>query len=222
MDYLLLCAGCKKSFHTSCVNVENVVYHAMQSCKNLFWNCDDCVEGKVPGDATNMILKKLEAMSADIESLKSKQGPPRKPFSELFTPKRTDDVRTPGSKRKRTENVTATPVIAHGTGDVSSELVTVKPLKWLYVTMLHPSTTEEAIAKQLSKSLNAQTTDFNCVKLLAKDVQSPTYISFKIGMSEDLFTKSLEPSAWPEGVAFREFVNRPRRFFRPTGVRLPQ
>jgi hypothetical protein len=105
---------------------------------------------------------------------------------------------------------------------VSSDLVTVKPLKWLYVSMLHPSTTEEAIASQLSKTLFAQSTDFNCVKLLAKDVQSPTFISFKVGISEDLFEKSLEPSAWPPGLAFREFVNRPRRFFRPTGVRIPQ
>jgi hypothetical protein len=207
---------------TSCVDVENIVYHAMQSCKNLFWKCGDCAGENISGNATEMILEKLETMSADIESLKIKQAPPRKPFSELFTPKRTEDVRTPGSKRKRNGNPIPTPAIAHGTGDVSSDLVMVKLLKWLYVSMLHPSTTEETIASQLSKTLFAQSTDFNCVKLLAKDVQSPTFISFKVGMSEDLFEKSLEPSAWPPGVAFREFVNRPRRFFRPTGVRIPQ
>jgi hypothetical protein len=88
----------------------------------------------------------------------SKHGPPEKYFSELLNLKRTD-----GSKCKRTENVTTTSLIAHGTGDVSSELMTVKLLKLLYDTMLHPSTTEEAIAKQLSKTLNAQATDFNCV-----------------------------------------------------------
>jgi hypothetical protein len=177
------------------VDVENIVYHAMQSCKNLVWKCGDCVGEKISGNATEMILEKLETMSADIESLKIKQAPPRKPFSELFTPKRTDDVRTPGSKRKRNGNPIPTPAIAHGTGDFSSDLVTVKPLKWLYVSMLHPSTTEEAIASQLSKTLFAQSTDFNCVKLLTKAVQSPTFISFKVGMSEDLFEKSLEPSA---------------------------
>jgi hypothetical protein len=113
-----------------------------------------------------------------------------------------------------------TPALVQGTGAACSDLVAVKPLKWLYVSMLHPSATEEAITQKLAGAIDAPATDFKCVKLLAKDVQSPTYISFKIGMSDESFKKSLEPSIWPPGVTFREFVNRPRRNFRPSGVLL--
>jgi hypothetical protein len=85
------------------------------------------------------------------------------------------------------------------------------------VGRLHPSTTEEAITQKLAGAIDALSTDFKCVKILAKDVQSPTYISFKIGMSDESFKKSLEPSIWPLGVAFCEFVYRPRRNFRRSG-----
>jgi hypothetical protein len=79
----------------------------------------------------------------------------------------------------------------------------------MYVTMLRPSTSKEAIANQLSKALKVQPTDFDCVKLLAKDhtSPSPTFISFKVGMADDLLLKSMEPSIWPPGVAFRVTEN---------------
>jgi hypothetical protein len=220
MDQLIMCKGCGQCFHTFCAGVASIVFQALENCENLSWKCDKCSENGFAGDATKLIMEKLNAMSADIETLKMKNAP-RKPFSELLTPKNARfEVKTPGSKRKRVDNAIPTPTIAHGTGAACSELMAVKPLKWLYVTMLHPTTTGEAVANQLSKALNAQATDFNCVKLLAKEVQSPTYISFKIGMNDDLFAKSMEPSVWPPGVAFREFVNRPRRLFRPVGVQL--
>jgi PHD-finger len=221
MDNLLSCQGCGKTFHNSCVDIDDIIYEALQRSKNLYWKCDECAGPKITGDPTEMIMKKLNAMSADIDALKLRQPPPKKLLSGLFTPRKTEaEVATPGFKRKRVETTTSTPALTHGTGATCQDLVAIKPLKWLYVSMLHPSTTEEAIVNKLSDALDALTVDFKCVKLLAKDIQSPTYISFKVGMNDDLFVKSLEPSIWPPGVAFREFVNRPRRNFRPRGVLL--
>jgi hypothetical protein len=220
IDNLLTCQGCGKSFHTVCVGIEDAIYEALQSCRNLYWKCNGCVGPKLTGDPTEMILRKLDAMSADIEVLKLKQlPPPKKLVTGFFTPRKPDDVVTPGSKRKRGETA-STPALLHGTGNACSELVAIKPLKWLYVSMLHPTTTESAVTEKLANALGAAQTEFQCVKLLAKSVESPSYISFKIGMNDDLFAKSLEPSIWPPGVAFREFVNRPRRNFRPSGVLL--
>jgi hypothetical protein len=221
LDNLLCCQGCGKTFHNSCVDVDDIIYEAIKRSKNLYWKCDGCAGRKLTGDPTEMIMRKLDAMSADIEALKIRQPPPKTLLSGLFTPKKTgSETATPGSKRKRVETSTSTPSLIHGTGAACSDLVAIKPLKWLYVSMLHPSTTEEAITQKLATACNGTTTDFKCVKLLAKDVLSPTYISFKVGMNDDLFVKSLEPSIWPPGVAFREFVNRPRRNLRPTGVLL--
>jgi hypothetical protein len=51
-------------------------------------------------------------------------------------------------------------------------------------------------------------------------MQTPTFFSFKVGMSEDLFEKILDPAVWFYRVAIREFVSWPRKFLRPSVVRI--
>jgi hypothetical protein len=51
-------------------------------------------------------------------------------------------------------------------------------------------------------------TDFNCVKLLPRNMKDPSFISFKIGMPEELFKGSLNPTLWSSGSAIREFIDR--------------
>jgi hypothetical protein len=101
-----------------------------------------------------------------------------------------------------------------GTGAATSGVITVKPQKWLYVSMLHPETTKESVIKLISTAMKSKATDFNCVKLLPRNMKDPTFISFKIGMPEDLFEGSLNPTLWPSGVAIRAFIDRPRHFSR--------
>jgi hypothetical protein len=132
-----------------------------------------------------------------------------------------DNVETPKIKRKRSEAKIDTPAVIMGTGDIESDLIAVQPLKWLYVSMLHPETTEDSIVKLLGKKLNKTENDFTCVKLVPKNIPTLTFISFKVGMSEELFEKSIDPTVWPNGVAIREFVNRPRKFFRQSVARIP-
>jgi PHD-finger len=144
MDNLLSCQGCGNSFHNSCVDIDDIIYEAIQRSKNLYWKCDGCAGPKLTGDPTEMIMKKLDAMSADIETLKLRQPPPKKLLSGLFTPRKAEAVAaTPASKRKRVETSASTPALTHVTGTACHDLVAIKPLKWLYVSMLHPSTTME-------------------------------------------------------------------------------
>jgi hypothetical protein len=56
--------------------------------------------------------------------------------------------------------------------------------------------------KLLGKKLNKAENDFYCVKLVPKNIPTLTFVSFKVGM--------------PNGVAIREFVNRPTKFFGKT------
>jgi hypothetical protein len=44
-------------------------------------------------------------------------------------------------------------------------------------------------------------------------MKDPTFISFKIGMPEELFEGSLNPNVWPSGVAIHEIIDRSRNFF---------
>jgi hypothetical protein len=206
--------------------MDEAVFNALKTCKNLSWKCNECLGSQVVNNndrGLELIMKKLEAMSSDIDELKEKSVP-KSTFSGLFqgngdTPrgsKRTALLNGNGDasnatffgKRKRLESKVNTPAIIMGTGAVNNDLVAVKPLKWLYVAMLHPDTTEESVMKLLSNALKIAKTEFTCVKLLPKGMQTPTYISFKVGMSDDLFEKSLDPAFWSNGVAIREFVSR--------------
>jgi hypothetical protein len=114
-----------------------------------------------------------------------------------------------------------TPAMIMGTGAATNGVITVNPRKWLYVSMLHPETTEESVIKLISTAMKSTATDFNCVKFLPRNMKDPTFISFKIGMPEDLLEGSLNPTLWPSGVAIREFIDRPRNFFRSNVVRIP-
>jgi hypothetical protein len=85
-----------------------------------------------------------------------------------------DNVKTPKVKRKRSEAKIDTPAVLMGIGDIESDLIAVQPLKWLYVSMLHPETTEDSIVKLLSKKLNKAENDFTCVKLVPKNIPTLT------------------------------------------------
>jgi hypothetical protein len=98
-------------------------------------------------------MKKLESMSSDIDQLKEKSVP-KITYSGLFL---ANEDTPRGSKRSAILNENATPV--------NIDLVAVKPLKWLYVSMLHPDTTEDSIMKLLSNVLKIAKTEFTCVKL---------------------------------------------------------
>jgi hypothetical protein len=125
---------------------------------------------------------------------------------------------TPFLKKKRMESKVNTPAIIMVTGAVSNYLVAVKPLKWLYLSMLHPETPE--VMKLLSNALGNTQKYFTCIKFLPRNMQTPTFISFKVGMSEDLFEKILDPAVWFYRVAIMEFVSWPRKFLRPSVVRI--
>jgi hypothetical protein len=237
-DILLSCVTCEKKFHGQCVS-EKLDQHFVEmiaACPNLTWRCDYCVimftESKSTIDRRlDLIFGKLEAMSSDIDALKSKPAPLKTLASILVDSESARSGKRPfaqdspsGSpmKRKRYETKPSTPALIMGAGAANDEIKTVEPKKWLYVSNLDPQTTEEAVVKLISSGLQSAPTEFSCVKLLPKNVLAPTFISFKIGMRDELFQKSLAPELWPSGIAFREFVDRPRSFPRRTVTRIPE
>jgi hypothetical protein len=72
-------------------------------------------------------------------------------------------------------------------GVIDSNYVVVQILKWLYGSMLHPENIEASIVK-LQNGLP-------CVTLVLKYMSTLTFISIKVGMSEELFERSL--MKWP-------------------------
>jgi hypothetical protein len=235
-DILLSCAACEKKFHGQCVSdpMDQHFVEMIVASPNLTWRCDLCAvterESKIDR-SLDLIFGKLEAMSSDIDALKSKSAPLKTLASILSDSESSRSGKRPFAqdspsgtpmKRKRYENKPSTPALIMGAGAANDEIKTVEPKKWLYVSNLDPQTTEEAVVKLISSGLQSDPTDFSCVKLLPKNVLAPTFISFKIGMRDELFQKSLAPELWPSGIAFREFVDRPRSFPRRTVTRIPE
>jgi hypothetical protein len=223
---IVTCALCSKNFHGKCMDVPTELVNFLNSRSDLSWSCKDCVgepEKLETKQCLNVLMKKVSSMAEDIEALKAKAAP-RPTFSSLVrnnleTPKtakrRMDDGGEHSVKRPRV----TTPALIIGNGDVVDDLKPVAPVKWLYVSRLTPDTTEQAVTNKLASALNVDEKLFNCIKLNPR-MPTPSFISFKVGMTDDLLQRSLAPEVWPTGVAVREFINRPRNFFGPPAVRL--
>jgi hypothetical protein len=225
-DEIVTCALCSKNYHGRCMDVPSELVAYLSSRNDLAWSCKDCVGEPVKLETKqclNVLMKKISSMAEDIEALKAKSGP-RPAFSSVLrnnmeTPKtakrRMDDGGEHSVKRPRVN----TPALIIGNGAIVDDLKPVAPVKWLYVSRLDPDTTEQAVTNKLASALNVEAKLFNCIKLNPR-VPFPSFISFKVGMSDELLQRSLAPEVWPKGVAIREFINRPRNFFGPPAVRL--
>jgi hypothetical protein len=184
------------------VDIDEIVFNDLKNLARTFRGDVATVLVWYSDRSLDMIMKKLKLMSSDIDQLKVKAAP-RNSFVGLFQAnddtsrglKRSALLKGNGDtsnatlfvKRKRMESKVNTPAIIMGTGAVSTDLVVVKPTKWLYMSMLHPETTEDSVIKLLSNALGNTQEEFTCVKLLLRNMQTPTFISFNVGMSVDLF-----------------------------------
>ena len=223
---IVTCALCSKNFHPMCADIPNELLAFLRNRNDLTWSCKDCMVEPVKLETKlcmNVLMSKISSMAEDIDALKAKAS--LKPsFSNILrnnieTPKstkrRADDKGEQSVKRPRM----ATPALIIGNGDVVDDLKPVAPMKWLYVSRLHPQTSEEAVTNKLCGALTVDSNEFKCVKLVPR-MEDPSFISFKVGMTEELLQRSLAPEVWPPGIAVREFVNRPRNFFGPRGIRI--
>jgi hypothetical protein len=174
---LINCYVCAKPYHITRVDKDEAVFHALKTYKNLSWQCDECSGSQVVNNndrGLELIMKKLESMSSEIDQLKEKTVP-KSTFSGLFQ-ENGDNLR--GSKRS---------AILNGNGDHLKLLLSVKgnvwsqkctlqrlswvralstmiwlsykPLKWFYVPMLHPDTTEYSV---IQRSENRKNTIYMC------------------------------------------------------------
>lgn len=84
--------------------------------------------------------------------------------------------------------------------------------KFLYVSELQPTTTCEQMTEYISMKLNVAKSDIICKILLKKDCifEDLEFVSFKIGIKENLFDRTKETNFWPPMVTARDFQDRRR------------
>lgn len=83
--------------------------------------------------------------------------------------------------------------------------------KIVYVSKFHRSVTEkEVVDYLLSKDIITSPDDVSCKILVSPNVNldSVSFVSFKITVSSKIFHSVVNSKLWPDGVIVREFVNR--------------
>lgn len=139
--------------------------------------------------------------------------------SNAFTPKtsRRFDIEprlTRGRRLFSTNNPAPTerkPTLLRGSGSTlspSDHIATVPvsaPKFWLYISRIAPDVSVEQITALTKRRLG--TDDVKVIRLVAKgrDTKEMSFISFKIGIPNELKEKALSTSTWPKGIVFREF-----------------
>lgn len=252
LDNTVLCFICKAECHMTCYGLNKTVIKSIKEGPNLLFLCDECNENKSVVDANTVnaivnnaennenkqIFKAIDELKGMMFDMQNKMNKIEKPSYRNVVTGDIPDQSQPRVrvKRMRFENIDAandnnrgTPTgrpknAIIGTNDVSDDLSSVEPRKWIFVSQLHPSTSEQSLTTFVNKCLN-DTENKQKIQTFAlvpkeKNREELNFISFKVNIPESLCDAILTPEIWPKGIIVREFVSDSRRR-RPTGHFLP-
>lgn len=250
MDSTVECRSCGIGCHTSCYSINKTVLRAIADMPNLWFLCDVCttnnanifskdantnaVNTSAPHNCTNdntAIFQALDELKNMVIELQGKVNGIEKPtYRSILAGNNGKPAGSVNSNAKRrrfadTENVHSTPPGRPKNAIVGSNLddgglSSVEPRKWMFVSQLHPSTSDKSFVEYVKKRLNDTDNKLNiqAYALVPRDKNrdSLNFISFKLNVPESSIDAILKPDNWPKGVIIREFVNDDRRR-RPTG-----
>jgi hypothetical protein len=246
-DLVIKCTSCDAICHNTCYGLNKTVVKAIHEIENIVFLCDECSDTKtfVASDSTNSnnaaqvsdagdntaifhAIGELKNMVVDMQTKINKIEKPT--YSKVVT---GDVFKSSGPRNKRLRvdgDTISTPTGRPqngivGNGDDTTELSSVETRKWIFVSQLHPSTTDTSFTDYVKKRLN-DTSDKLKIQAFAlvpkdRDRNELNFISFELNIPESSFVEVLKPEIWPKGVVVREFVNDSRRR-RPTGHFLPK
>lgn len=250
LDSTVECRSCGIGCHTSCYSINKTVLRAIVDMPNLWFLCDECsaknanilskdavtaaATTSAPHNCTNdntAIFQALGELKNMVVELKGKVNGIEKPtYRSILAGNngKPSGSNTSNAKRRRfadTENVHSTPpgrpknaVVGNNMDD--GGLSSVEPRKWMFVSQLHPATSDHSFVEYVKKRLNDTENKLNIQAYALvpreKNRDSLNFISFKLNVPESSIDAILKPENWPKGVIIREFVNDDRRR-RPTG-----
>ncbi|XP_055527344.1 uncharacterized protein LOC129719963 [Wyeomyia smithii] len=241
----VVCRGfCKANFHYKCAHLSESFYKDICGNSAIFWLCKgfcDLMKNarfKNAMSSTNTVMSELkDAYQTVVEELKAEiknsliaelkeeiQGgfnrlspallppmPRQFQFRSRNTPKRSRDEDAPDPVGQPTK-------IFRGTGQQANSalggpVVSSVDKFWVYLTKISPEVSESDVQNLARECL--QTNDI-IVKPLApkgKPLSMLSFVSFKV-----LRAKEMNPSTWPQGIEFREFIDSEpitRNFWKP-------
>lgn len=207
-----ICEGkCARRFHATCVGISEAALCILS--KNILWMCDECAFDYYR--ARDTVPDKTEQPASlvnELEELKSQVSKINDAIANItlsITPSvPIERHSTPATSPKTLENVNA-----------CSTRINADETFSLLLTNIDRCVTEKEIAHLVSCSLCASEDECMDVKKLVpnwKNCEDLDYISFKIVLDKRWKAAAMMSTTWPQGVRFREFVNRRNDTWKPT------
>lgn len=164
----------------------------------------------------------VDALSKKIDHFTAKPKPPAATLSLCDSPtwprlsvKRRRDERQPltlAAPECGTKEINLSDL------SVPSILPAAAPKKfWLYLSGINPLATNSDVQKIVCRCLDvAESSEVIRLVPKDKDVTKLSFVSYKVGLDPALKTLALDPSSWPAGLFFREFIDHSKNANRLT------
>lgn len=234
-DHIACQGFCKAIFHPRCSGIAPHIMNEILRTSQIFWLCQSCSSLMRDMRLRNTVRSAYELGQEKvlghhddiIESLKSEiltelKAEIKSNFAALInsssmtpkTIKRPSFVQISTRSRRlfgpQNDEAKQTKLKIGTCGSISpslgiSTVSTERQKFWLYLSRISCNVSVDQIRTLAQQRLGTE--DVDVVKLVAKgrDINTLSFVSFKIGMKTDLKNKALCPSTWPKGIYFREF-----------------
>lgn len=216
-DLCVECDGkCAKLFHAKCVGLSedrlDVISHT-----NVLWMCDNCVKDfflyrKAERGADKSIQNATRDdtyIEDELAELKSQVAGILDTLSS-FSPKKTSSAphhSTPISSFELLDDTNVDYRCSCTEGHEKYAQTDSNKVFSLLLTNIDCRVTENEISNMVSECLEAPIIACsNVTKLVPKWRKSYDYVSFKVILNERWKVSAMDPTTWPCGVKYREFV----------------
>lgn len=213
---------CGKSFHAKCSNLSEDAAYTVQR-KNIMWMCDDCVvDFRRTRDKLNEtsleVVDEPSTTEQEISDLKAQVAEISEVLSTLTSQRISSGTydqlhSTPVSSLSLLDG---TRVLEHEGSFIetaaSGNVTQRSQNKFsLFLTNIDFHTTENDIRVLASQSLGIVEPNRLRVRKLVprwRSYEETDSISFKVILDTEFKAVAMDPSTWPRGVKYREFVER--------------
>lgn len=226
------CSGlCNEAYHGKCLGVTQTSRREMSKNPQILWVCPSCAElmgeigpGRVMAGILRVLAPLIDGLKRDMiaefdRRIADLAGASRAPAVDAtlqYQPVAShrdvaNETSYAGVTKERGAQRNNPPLIAGTASGISVKTVPEPERRlWLYLSRLSPDTVDEQVSDMVCQCLDIS--DVTVRRLLSKDrdIASVTFLSYKVGIPLSLRKRALDPSTWPNGLLFREFIEKPR------------
>lgn len=217
----ITCNGfCDLSFHHDCVTVDRATVNILLKNKNMLWLCNDCrillasITKKGGVSVQNIIADKFLRLEQEIASNRKVIEDLCQNIGQHIKIDHHHNSQPDLSSGQTTQPTINNVVI--GTADVDSEssdiISAVTPKKWLFVSRISSSTTDEQFKNFVNRKFQISSTRCHRIEPRPNDRFVKDYISYKIAVDPTELANLLLPSSWPHNILVKEYEIRRGNF----------